>query len=191
MSAPGKGADRRAWEEARTALTAGSPAERFVALAAPSRAARKGVAAAISGADGLVVRDALAAIAGLEPGEPAERLLRLAAGREPEARRRLNPIVRNEAFGCEHCGFDVPPGEGFVRNHCPRCLRSQHVDGDVPGDREARCGGLMDPTDPETKGGLWTVTHRCRRCGQERRNRLYPDATGEPDHLDALKPAAP
>ncbi len=192
MSGPGKGADRRSWERARTALAAGAPAERFVELAAASKAARKGVAAALSGDDGAAARAALAELADVAPDLPVDRLLRLAAGREADARRRSNPIPRNEAFECAECGLEVEAGDGFVRNHCPRCLCSLHVDGDVPGDRASACGGVMEVASYETRGGLWIVTHRCRRCGHERRNRLYPDAASSPDSLDALPgPAEP
>ena len=52
----------------------------------------------------------------------------------------------NEAFVCKNCGKTVvPTGAGSDhRNHCPYCLHSQHLDVE-PGDREADCGGLMEP----------------------------------------------
>lgn len=186
---PGKGADRGAWAAARTALLADSPPERFVELAATSRAALRGVAAAIGGDDeaSSALRTRLAALGQTDPAEPPEKLLRRAARREDEARRRRNPIVRDEAFVCLHCGFEVPEaGRGPIRNHCPRCLRSLHVDGDVPGDRASACGGLMDPVDWETTAGIWIVTLECRSCGHRRRNRLHTDRADEPDRLDVL-----
>jgi len=183
-----KGTDPDVFAAAVAALTADTPVPRLVELAEPSRTARKSVAAAI--ADQPAILAALADLGGGEPGDDPERLLRRALGRDAEARVRTNPIVRNEAFACGHCGFAVPPGDGFVRNHCPHCLRSAHVDGDVPGDRAASCGGLMDPASWEHRGGVWIVTHRCRRCGHERRNRLHPDASREPDRLDPLHPPA-
>jgi hypothetical protein len=189
--APGKGADRSAWEAACTALAAGSPPSRFIELAEPSRAARRGVAAAISGDDdrSVALREALAVLAGGEAAadDPAEKLLRRAARRDDEAQVRRNPIVRNEAFACLHCGFEVPlVDRGPIRNHCPRCLRSAHVDGDVPGDRASSCSGVMDPVESSTRGGVLVVLHRCRRCGHERRNRLHTDRAVEPDRLDVL-----
>ena len=185
---PGKGADRGAWEAARTALAAGSPPLRFVELAAPGKAALRGVAAAISGEDARRVREALADLCGLVADDPPVKLLRRAAGREDEARRRRNPIVRDEAFVCGHCAFEVPLADsGPVRNHCPRCLRSLHVDGEVPGDRASACGGLMDPQDWSVTGGIWVVTQVCRRCGHRRRNRLFPDREVEPDRLEVLR----
>ncbi len=186
MSGPGKGADQRAWREATELLNAGSedavllPA--LMALASPSRAARRGVAAAIDQAEASErMRRALGESAG-EPAEGStERLLRRARGADAAAQVRRNPIHRNEAFACAHCGADVPaaPG-GAVRNHCPLCLRSQHVDGPVPGDRASGCGGTMDPVSLDTTGGF-TVLQRCRRCGHERRNRLHPEWSVGPD----------
>lgn len=52
----------------------------------------------------------------------------------------------NESFICKVCGrLVVPNGAGSDhRNHCPYCLSSQHLDIE-PGDREADCGGTMEP----------------------------------------------
>ena len=52
----------------------------------------------------------------------------------------------NEVFKCKNCGREViPEGAGSDhRNHCPNCLCSVHLDNE-PGDREADCGGLMEP----------------------------------------------
>lgn len=52
----------------------------------------------------------------------------------------------NESFTCKVCGrLVVPNGAGSDhRNHCPYCLSSQHLDIE-PGDREADCGGTMEP----------------------------------------------
>ena len=51
-----------------------------------------------------------------------------------------------ETFTCRSCGWLVTPqGAGSQhRNHCPNCLCSVHLDIE-PGDREADCGGLMEP----------------------------------------------
>lgn len=105
---------------------------------------------------------------------PGKRLLRRARGREEEARRRANPIVRDEAFVCAHCGADVPPHGRTARDHCPRCLRSLHVDV-VPGDRAAGCGGLLDPFALERRDGVLRLRYRCRRCGAEKVNRALLD----------------
>lgn len=63
--------------------------------------------------------------------------------------------------------------------HCPRCLRSLHVDV-VPGDRAAECGGILDPVRAEQRHGDWVLIYRCRECGAERVNRALLDGV-EPD----------
>ncbi len=119
---------------------------------------------------------------------PGKRLIRRARGAEAAARVRRNPIVIDEAFCCEHCGREVPPGGGRVRDHCPVCLRSKHVDV-VPGDRAADCGGLMDPVALELGGRAQAVIrYRCRSCGYEHRNRaaLDVDPPDDPEQLRRL-----
>jgi hypothetical protein len=139
----------------------------------------------LRGADGTALRAALHE-AGLEERDP-RALLRRASRRGPRSQVRKNPIARNEGFRCAACGVDSGPGPGAaIRNHCPNCLRSLHVDGPVPGDRLSSCHGLMDPVSWEQRGGEWRVTFRCRRCGHERRNRLYPDWADGPDDLSML-----
>lgn len=78
---------------------------------------------------------------------------------------------RVEDFTCEHCGRQVA-GDGFT-NHCPACLWSKHVDRQ-PGDRAADCGGLMRPVAVESTRDGQVLTHRCERCGHEKRNRAGP-----------------
>ena len=187
---PGKGADQQAWSEALDALSSGADPLFFVELAARSKAAHRAVAAALSGDDAREIRGRLAQLCeGCTAEDSIDRLLRRAAGREVEARTRSNPITINEGFRCKHCAFDVPPAPGsLVRNHCPRCLRSLHVDGEVPGDRESPCGGLMDPENPTLSEGEFRITHRCRSCGFTRRNRLATDLSIEPDRTDELWP---
>ena len=103
-----------------------------------------------------------------------KRLLRVCLDRTDEAQVRRNPIARDEAFACAHCGHDVPPGGRRPRDHCPRCLHSLHVD-DVPGDRAAGCGGLLVPERVERvpKGDM--ILYRCVACGMTRRNRVLDD----------------
>ena len=48
-----------------------------------------------------------------------------------------------------------------------------------PGDREAECGGLMEPVSceracPARKGNAWVLTHRCIACGHTKRNKMSP-----------------
>ena len=74
-----------------------------------------------------------------------------------------------EDFICGNCG-QVVHGNGYT-NHCPRCLWSRHVDVN-PGDRAAKCGGLMEPVGAELKNGEWTISQHCVECGFERRNKI-------------------
>ena len=61
------------------------------------------------------------------------------------------------------------------RNHCPNCLHSVHLDIE-PGDREADCGGVMEPIAVWVrKGGEWAIIHRCRLCGALSSNRIAAD----------------
>lgn len=82
-----------------------------------------------------------------------------------------------EGFLCRVCGQQVvPEGAGSKhRNHCPHCLASVHLDVQ-PGDRQANCGGVMEPIAVWVrKGGEWAVIHRCKRCGALRSNRVAAD----------------
>jgi len=77
-----------------------------------------------------------------------------------------------EDFVCEHCGFSVV-GNGFT-NHCPKCLWGKHVDM-YPGDRAAICKGLMEPLAVLLEKGEYVISHRCTRCGLEKKNRAAAD----------------
>lgn len=114
-----------------------------------------------------------------------KRLLRAALARADDAQVRRNPIARDEAFTCVHCGRDVPPGGRRPRDHCPWCLHSVHVD-EVPGDRAAECGGVLVPValEPGPKGT--SLRYRCAACGAERRNRVLDDLA-VPDDPAALR----
>jgi hypothetical protein len=81
-------------------------------------------------------------------------------------------IKNKEDFICENCKTDVY-GNGFT-NHCPKCLWSKHVDVS-PGDRAADCGGMMKPIKFEKEKEEYVLTHKCEKCGYEKRNRLSPD----------------
>lgn len=125
------------------------------------------------------LRAAVAALADLPADWPPKRLLRVARGHEEAARERTNPVMRDEAFTCAHCGREVPPHGRTARDHCPSCLRSLHVDV-VPGDRAATCGGILDPVGVEVRGADTVLRYRCRRCGAERTNRALLDGA-DPD----------
>lgn len=77
-------------------------------------------------------------------------------------------IRKREDFNCENCGFEVL-GSGYT-NHCPKCLYSKHVDIN-PGDRLEACCGMMKPLSIESKGDEYIITHKCIKCGYEKRNK--------------------
>lgn len=81
-------------------------------------------------------------------------------------------IRKIEDFDCNNCGKKVK-GNGFT-NHCPHCLWSKHVDLS-PGDRASRCRGLMRPVNVEQEGDSYILTHRCEKCGYEKRNKISDD----------------
>jgi hypothetical protein len=80
-------------------------------------------------------------------------------------------------FVCRYCGRAVSieaPGTGH-RNHCPRCLRSLHVD-IISGDRSSPCGGIMEPIAISVRQkNEWMIIHRCTRCGALKGNRIAGD----------------
>jgi len=89
-----------------------------------------------------------------------------------------NFIRRVEDFACETCGRQIA-GSGYT-NHCTACLYSKHVDV-VPGDRSAECQGMMEPIAVEQTRSGYVITHRCLRCGAEKRN-----AAAQNDDFDAI-----
>lgn len=86
-------------------------------------------------------------------------------------------IMRNESFVCQVCGAEVSEHpNGSARNHCPACLASLHVDGDMPGDRASSCVGIMKPIGfEERKGKGMVVVHQCQKCKKRIVNKLAPD----------------
>lgn len=82
-----------------------------------------------------------------------------------------------ESFVCAVCGKTVEPDDAGTdhRNHCPYCLSSVHLDIE-PGDREADCGGVMEPIAVWVrKKGEWAIVHRCKECGFLSSNRIAAD----------------
>ena len=94
--------------------------------------------------------------------------------------------TENTGFICVHCGAEVLPiTNGSYRNHCPVCLYSLHVD-NIPGDRTSNCFGLMDPVGVQYNGKKgWQIVHRCKKCGEEKVNRVAAD-TIQPDDWTIL-----
>lgn len=86
-------------------------------------------------------------------------------------------MTDSNRFLCRRCRRPIAidaPGTGH-RNHCPGCLWSLHLD-DLPGDRSATCGGLMEPIAVWVRGGgEWALVHRCQRCGALKSNRIAGD----------------
>ena len=100
--------------------------------------------------------------------------------------------VCNESFTCKVCGrLVVPNGAGSDhRNHCPYCLTSMHLDIE-PGDREADCGGAMEPVAVWVrKNGEWAIIHRCKICGALSSNRIAGDDNPMKLMSIAMKPVS-
>ncbi len=98
----------------------------------------------------------------------------------------------DESFACMVCGRNITyAGAGSRhRNHCPHCLSSVHLD-NVPGDRSANCGGIMDAIGVWVrKNGEWAIIHRCRSCGHLSSNRIASDDNPVKLLSIALKPLA-
>ena len=105
-----------------------------------------------------------------------KRLLRMLLDRSKEAQVRKNPIHRNETFDCIFCGKEIPLPSGGIRDHCPHCLRSRHVD-IVPGDRAANCRGRMEPIQFDMIGGIVWIEYRCTKCPHTYRVRAHKEDT--------------
>lgn len=98
----------------------------------------------------------------------------------------------NESFTCKVCGrLVVPNGAGSDhRNHCPYCLTSMHLDIE-PGDREADCGGAMEPVAVWVrKNGEWAIIHHCKICGALSSNRIAADDNPMKLMSIAMKPVS-
>ena len=87
-------------------------------------------------------------------------------------------FIKNDAgFICANCGKEVLPLKYTSRNHCPYCLYSLHVD-ITPGDRNNKCGGILEPVLSEPKSDFkkgWVITFRCKKCGEKVRNKAAND----------------
>jgi len=78
-------------------------------------------------------------------------------------------IKNKEDFVCSKCGYFVK-GSGYT-NHCPKCLWSEHID-NFPGDREAKCSGLMEPIGLDMKNGECRIVHQCVKCSHRKPNKV-------------------
>jgi len=88
-------------------------------------------------------------------------------------------------FQCGNCGQTVTAADRTristgQRDHCPFCLWSKHLD-NLPGDRLANCGGLMQPIGLSLKkihgvsSGEPMIVYRCIKCGRIHKNRIAGD----------------
>lgn len=80
----------------------------------------------------------------------------------------------NESFTCENCGHFVCEGKKIVRDHCPYCLYSKHVD-IFPGDRKNSCGGLLKPIALEKFKASYKIIYKCEKCGEIHKNIMALD----------------
>lgn len=80
----------------------------------------------------------------------------------------------------------MPPlHNGSIRNHCPQCLYSLHIDV-FPGDRANTCLGPLEPVAVEQHGKKgWIIVHRCQVCGVQVRNKAALDDP-TPDNYDLI-----
>jgi predicted RNA-binding Zn-ribbon protein involved in translation (DUF1610 family) len=87
----------------------------------------------------------------------------------------------NESFVCINCKRTIDPARKTCRNHCPFCLTSLHVDGNIPGDRAAECWWIMRPKNYEIKHWKKRILFCCEKCGKEHWNKMLDE-----DDVDVL-----
>lgn len=107
-------------------------------------------------------------------GMTGKKLLRMLLDRSAQAQVRKNPIHLNETFACIFCNQEIPLPSSGIRDHCPHCLRSRHVD-IVPGDRSAECRGRMEPTQFDLVGGVVWIEYQCSACPHTYRVRAHAE----------------
>lgn len=81
----------------------------------------------------------------------------------------------NQWFDCTKCWIEISPASRTTRNHCPQCFFSLHVDGDIPGDRDTTCGGIMVPIEYLIKHGKQKIKFQCVTCGKQHINKAASD----------------
>ncbi len=78
-------------------------------------------------------------------------------------------------FVCVNCGCEVPPQiDSSIRNHCPKCLYSLHVD-IFPNDNANSCHALMRPIDAIENEGQLFLVHKCTFCDKSSKGRVVID----------------
>ncbi|WP_170958214.1 MULTISPECIES: RNHCP domain-containing protein [Bacillus] len=96
----------------------------------------------------------------------------------------MSRINENKGFVCEHCNKNVfPLSNGSYRNHCPFCLYSKHLDDKMPGDRQSKCKGMMEPVQLKyhSKKG-YQIVHSCKNCDIVQVNKIA-DKTVQSDDI--------
>lgn len=81
----------------------------------------------------------------------------------------------NESFACHWCKKIIPPAKKTCRNHCCHCFLSQHVDWDIPGDRNTSCWWKMIPTEYLIANWTIKIHFLCIECHKEHRNKISED----------------
>ncbi|MCL2312801.1 MAG: RNHCP domain-containing protein [Firmicutes bacterium] len=85
-----------------------------------------------------------------------------------------NFMKLDENFICAACGYNVKKLGYTSRDHCPRCLCSVHID-NLPGDRECKCKGLLNPIGIEKAKKNYKIIYNCQRCGVAKKNIIAKD----------------
>lgn len=85
--------------------------------------------------------------------------------------------MRNESFSCENCKKEVEKDTTWwVRNHCPYCLFSKHLDEKFPWDRLSECWGMMEVVGIDyKKNKWWMIEHGCKICSKKILNKVAED----------------
>lgn len=104
----------------------------------------------------------------------SKKLIRLFLDRSSDSQIRKNPIFVDEGFECDYCSQIVPIGGVMIRDHCPFCLWGRHLDR-IPGDRSAKCSGMMKPESFEVLSGNTWIHYCCTSCAHRFRVRAHPD----------------
>lgn len=82
--------------------------------------------------------------------------------------------MKNDDFICENCGKNVLKSNRTVRDHCPNCLYSKHVDIN-PGDRLNTCKGLLEPIGLEKHKNTYKIIYKCQKCHEIHKNIINDD----------------
>ncbi|MGI5491245.1 RNHCP domain-containing protein [Microtetraspora malaysiensis] len=86
-------------------------------------------------------------------------------------------VLRTTTFQCVRCGLTVAAfaPDGRRRNHCPRCLYSQHVRDQVEGGSSECRSGMSPIAIAVLRNGDWELIHNCTRCGELTSNPICGD----------------